>query len=90
MNTQSVQGRYVAMGEIEQVGDFTYDETCTHIYFWLPGQKGPDCCQIHKGPGGGPRVWGWDGNVAAPTLTPSILVHAGWHGWLQAGQFKSC
>lgn len=39
--------------------------------------------------------WDWDGNVKAPTLTPSI-VHdpakdgCGWHGFLSAGKFTSC
>ena len=36
--------------------------------------------------------WQWDGNLEAPTLSPSILVHEnpgwspGWHGWLRAGK----
>lgn len=36
--------------------------------------------------------WKWDGDHDAPTLTPSILVHAvpdwtdGWHGFLTAGK----
>lgn len=44
--------------------------------------------------------WHWDGNRAVPTLTPSILIYqlneqgekAGehWHGFLTAGEFKSC
>jgi len=44
--------------------------------------------------------WHWDGNRERPTLTPSInilqLNDAGqqvgehWHGWLTAGEFRSC
>jgi len=44
--------------------------------------------------------WHWDGNRACPTLTPSInilqLDGAGkqigehWHGFLTAGEFRSC
>lgn len=36
--------------------------------------------------------WQWDGNREAPTLSPSILVHAnpgwsdGWHGFLRDGK----
>lgn len=36
--------------------------------------------------------WAWNGNREAPTLTPSILVHAyegwstGWHGYLTDGK----
>lgn len=49
--------------------------------------------------GTGPQ-WAWDGNRDAPTLTPSILIHQmnqaaekigeHWHGYLTAGQFRSC
>lgn len=45
-------------------------------------------------------VWQWDGNREKPTLTPSInilqLDEAGrqigehWHGFLTAGEFRSC
>lgn len=44
--------------------------------------------------------WKWDGNRDAPTCTPSVLIHqmndAGeaigehWHGFLTAGEFRSC
>lgn len=36
--------------------------------------------------------WQWNGDKAAPTLSPSILVHKvpdwndGWHGWLRDGE----
>ncbi len=38
--------------------------------------------------------WQWDGNKEAPTLSPSILVHAshysaGWHGFLRAGKLET-
>lgn len=45
-------------------------------------------------------LWAWDGNRESPTLTPSILIYqmndAGektgehWHGFLTAGEFRSC
>jgi len=37
--------------------------------------------------------WNWDGNMAAPTVTPSILqsgLSCKWHGYLTAGEFRSC
>lgn len=49
----------------------------------------------------GEPVWSWDGNRETPTLTPSILVYQmaegtgerigeHWHGFLTAGEFRSC
>lgn len=31
--------------------------------------------------------WEWNGDTAAPTLTPSIHHVGCWHGWLRAGVF---
>jgi len=38
----------------------------------------------------GLNAWGWDGNIEAPTLSPSILLHNQWHGFLRAGRLESC
>ncbi|WP_337137672.1 DUF6527 family protein [Sphingomonas aquatica] len=45
-------------------------------------------------------VWSWDGNEQTPTATPSLLIYqlneAGqivgehWHGFLTAGEWRSC
>lgn len=35
-------------------------------------------------------TWQWDGNPDKPTLTPSINCKGCWHGWLTAGEFKTC
>lgn len=37
-------------------------------------------------------AWGWDGNVEAPTLSPSVrmLTPCAWHGYLRAGFWESC
>lgn len=46
------------------------------LAFWCPG-----CEETHHvtvGPGPGPR-WGYNGRLAAPTLTPSVLVRSGHH-----------
>lgn len=37
---------------------------------------------------GSAQSWDFDGNVEAPTLTPSINHVGCWHGWLQAGEFR--
>lgn len=37
--------------------------------------------------------WAWNGNLSAPTLTPSILqsgMPCKWHGYLTAGVFIPC
>ena len=47
------------------------------LYFECPG-----CGIAHgisHGAGVGPR-WGWNGNLDAPTFTPSILVRYTWSG----------
>ncbi len=90
MNTESINCRKVGFGKMEQVGDFCFDEHCEHVYIWLPGVSGPDAIRIQRGPAGGPRVWGWDGNEDKPTLTPSIHALGQWHGFMTAGRLRSC
>lgn len=41
------------------------------LMFWCPGCDGAH--QVNVGAGPGPR-WGYNGNPAAPTFSPSILV----------------
>lgn len=39
------------------------------------------------------RGWEWNGSREAPSLTPSILqsgLPCKWHGYLTAGEFRSC
>lgn len=41
----------------------------------------------------GDRGWLWDGNIEKPTLTPSVLqsgLPCKWHGYLTAGEWRSC
>jgi hypothetical protein len=33
--------------------------------------------------------WTWDGNIDKPTLAPSINCHDCWHGFIEAGVFKT-
>jgi hypothetical protein len=41
------------------------------VSFWCPG-----CGEAH---GISPSIWAWDGNVEAPTFSPSVLVTSGHH-----------
>jgi hypothetical protein len=36
---------------------------------------------------GSPQSWDFDGNMQAPTLSPSINHVGCWHGWLRNGEF---
>lgn len=90
MNTESIPTRKVASGEMCAPGDFSFDDEFTHIYIILPGDEHPDAIPIKCGTAGGHRVWGWDGNKDAPTLTPSIHRVGHWHGYLRAGRLESC
>lgn len=41
---------------------------------------------------GGP-TWDWDGNADVPSLTPSVFATGWpckWHGYLTAGEWRSC
>ena len=63
------------------------------IQFWCRGGKNRVCsAALTLGPAidadeQGRRRWHWDGNMQAPTLTPSIGCDArcGWHGHITAG-----
>ena len=90
MNTESIDCRKVEWGTIEKPGDFCFGPELDYIYLWLPGTNGPDAIQIQRGSPGGNRVWGWDGNQEAPTLTPSIHARGQWHGYLRSGRLASC
>jgi len=88
MNTETIQATRVDV--LINPGDFKFSEEFDCLYIILPGQKNPDAIPIQKGEQGGYRVWGWDGDVDKPTLTPSIHLLNQWHGWLQSGILKSC
>lgn len=90
MNTQSLPARKVAHGQMAQPGDFCFAPDHSYIYVWLPGGSGPDALRIARGHPGKERWWGWDGNEDQPTITPSILSPGEWHGYLTAGEFRSC
>jgi hypothetical protein len=90
MNTESITTRKVKHGGMERPGDFCFSDEMDILYIWIPGVSGPDALRLQKGPPGGDRVWGWDGNEDHPTLEPSILTPGHWHGYLRAGRLESC
>lgn len=49
----------------------TYDTGALHGYSFVC----PGCKREHVIPTEGPKAWGFNGNVDAPTFTPSIHVH---------------
>lgn len=64
-----------------------------YIYLCLPGEIRWSSIQIQRGaqhPNPEVRIWGWDGNEDAPTITPSIHWVGHWHGHLNAGFLQSC
>lgn len=71
-------------------GEFTYTRGFTEIAFPCPGGRLKYCIQkIHRAPADeATRTWQWDGNVEAPTLTPSIGCdqRCGWHGHIINGE----
>lgn len=58
------------------------------LYLWCPG-----CGLIHTPIVDGKGAWTWDGNLEAPTLSPSILVSYGagarsCHSFVRNGQWQ--
>jgi hypothetical protein len=64
----------------------------TYIHFRCPCQR-PDCKRfgviaVEPAIAGG---WRFDGNLACPTITPSIMINPHnphWHGYLTEGEFE--
>jgi hypothetical protein len=89
-------------GEARKPGLFEYFKDSSREYagmlFICPCGCG-DLCAIDFRPKPAPS-WDWDGNVEAPTLTPSVRrivkrrdtgeQKTHWHGWLRAGVWESC
>lgn len=88
--------------EIAAKGILGYPGASGHILFVCPNGKR---CGALIGPSpvtrqhpDGLSIWGWDGNIEQPTLTPSLDCRAekdgkptggcGWHGFITQGRFK--
>ena len=97
MNTESVDcvrlSGVLFPERVIEPGEFVWAESRDlkrTLYIVLPGECHPCAIPCQKGPPGGDRVWGWDGNEEKPTLDPSINYVGHWHGWLRAGRLVSC
>ncbi len=105
MNTMNAKGRHILSGkeffDSGKAGDWTFaaDDTgtLTHIIVRIPngtpeGDEGALPLRAEKDwRGKDSGWWQWDGNIEAPTLTPSILHHKGeWHGYMTRGELISC
>lgn len=63
-----------------------------HIFYHCPRDKGNCSVPLAK-PNRLGYVWRWDGNMDAPTLTPSINCMeknggCGWHGHVKGGDWQ--
>jgi hypothetical protein len=62
------------------------------IGFWCPGCGGTHVVTLNRTDGS--PMWSWDGNVEAPTFSPSILVTGGdhdksrCHSFVRAGKIE--
>jgi hypothetical protein len=84
-------------------GDFAWEFDFTHfphgatvndaeltLYLHWPGELRWSPIRLRRGAQGGERVWGWDGNLDRPTLTPSVHHPNVWHGHITGGRLVSC
>lgn len=56
-----------------------------HMFYVCPGNR-VCALRLQEGPPPGNQVWGWDGDMEKPTISPSINCHScGWHGWIKEG-----
>lgn len=100
MNTANYTCQRQPDGEsCTKIGDFVFSEERDCLYIVLPhasgkpaldstGRAALDAIPLSRGQG--PRAWRWDGNEDRPTLMPSINWIGHWHGWLTAGELRSC
>lgn len=85
--------RVINRDAVEEKGDFVFIEVEGGLSLFTILPSGICICiPVVKGPptGTGRGPWGWDGNEDAPTITPSIWTKGHWHGYLTAGEFRSC
>lgn len=66
------------------------DEKRAKFWFNCPRKPGHECMVLLKPWPISAPTWTWDGNEAAPTLSPSInCSECGWHGFIQNGQMTN-
>ena len=95
MNTETIKANHVAsLDDVKNPGDFAWSSDFKMMFMLLPGESLPAAGvrvirSSEDSQADRPR-WVWDGNVEAPTLTPSLYLPGVWHGYLTDGVFKSC
>lgn len=60
-----------------------YDRKCGDL---LIAGRNDELKRDGQGQNGGVPMWDWDGNVLAPTFTPSIDCKGCWHGYIRNGR----
>lgn len=97
-NKDTVKGTYIDDKDVfhsqSTVGDwaFDFDNGAAVAIFLNTPDGSPDGAFVRLPLGG--DGWQWDGNLHAPTLTPSIDRHPnwnkpGWHGFMTNGEMRS-
>jgi hypothetical protein len=89
---KSADGRFVYLDEdYEPVPPGTPPEEVHRFGFRCP-RKGHMCEGLNlrgRGHDIPNKSWTWDGNVEAPTFSPSINCGGcGWHGFIEAGKLR--
>lgn len=59
------------------------------LMHWCPGCQGRHKIEVEK-PNAWGAVWQWDGNVEAPTITPSVNHVGRCHYFIRAGRIEFC
>lgn len=81
----------------QQTDGATGQRIGAQLYVWCPGCDDLHGVGVIGADGSEPRVkWSWDGNLNAPTVSPSILVQYGkvagtdrrCHSFLEAGRWR--
>lgn len=92
----NAQVTFCRLGESGEAGPGTEQV----VWFKCPKRKNLDCGPLvlagktnlkrdPNGQNGGIAQWDWNGDRAAPTLTPSVNCHGCWHGYIEGGRCVS-
>ncbi len=69
-------------------GDWFFEQENAYIVIRM-GEDHMDVIELPISPTN-PHAWQWDGNLEAPTLSPSIkILPNGWHGYLRNGKLET-
>lgn len=79
------------MGTLRKTYEDLRDNGCKGDWYFVNSDKyivlqfGDTIYDIVVLPVVGEHKWDWNGSHETPTLSPSILVHDKWHGFLREG-----